>query len=44
MENRREMLALMGAALMGAIQYCKGNAPHGIENTGGEPLLFYCAE
>lgn len=44
MENRRETLALMGAAPAGAIQCCKGNAPHGIENTGGEPLLFYCAK
>ena len=32
------------AALMGAIRYCKGNVPHGIENADGEPLLFYCAK
>ena len=32
------------AAPAGTIQYCKGNAPHGIENTGGEPLLFYYAK
>ena len=32
------------AAPAGTIQYCKGNVPHGIENTGGEPLLFYYAK
>lgn len=44
MENRREMFALMGAAPAGAIRYCKGNVPRGIENADGEPLLFYCAK
>lgn len=39
MENRREMFAVMGAA-----RYCRGNAPHDIESTGGEPLLFYYAK
>ena len=28
----------------GTIQYCKGNASHGILNTGDEPLLFYYAK
>ncbi len=28
----------------GTIQYCKGNAPHGILNTGDKPLLFYYAK
>ena len=32
------------AAPAGTIQYCKGNVSHGIENTGGEPLLFYYAK
>lgn len=32
------------SAPAGTIQYCKGNAPHGIENTGDEPLLFYYAK
>ena len=28
----------------GTIQYCKGNASHGIVNTGDNPLLFYYAK
>jgi mannose-6-phosphate isomerase-like protein (cupin superfamily) len=25
----------------GSMMYCNGNAQHGIENTGSEPMLFY---